>query len=77
LFNDFIKNPELLLEPEWAVLSAFWFWKVNKLEVYADKGQFKELCAVWNTGRPNREPNHYKERVMAYRRVLLWLNKKQ
>lgn len=69
---DFVKNPELLLLPQWSVLSAFWFWKTNKLEQWADEGKFKEVCAVWNTGRHNKEPNHYKERKEAYVRVATW-----
>ena len=34
---DFIKNPELILLPEFSVLSAFWFWESNKLNLQADK----------------------------------------
>ena len=31
LGEDFIKNPELLSTPKYAVQSACWFWKKNKL----------------------------------------------
>lgn len=31
LGEDFIKNPELLSTPKYAVQSACWFWKRNKL----------------------------------------------
>lgn len=51
-FNiDFEVTPLALLLPKYCVLSAFWFWKVNKLEQYADKGDFKNVCSIWNTGR--------------------------
>lgn len=34
--QDFISNPDLLLEPRLAVLSAFWFWEKSKCNIYAD-----------------------------------------
>jgi putative chitinase len=44
---DFVSNPELLLEPKWAALSAGWFWSSNKLDVFADnddlEGQTKKV----------------------------------
>ena len=44
---DFVSNPELLLEPKWAALSAGWFWSANKLDVFADnddlEGQTKKV----------------------------------
>lgn len=44
---DFVSNPELLLEPKWAALSAGWFYSVNRLAEYADnddlEGQTKKV----------------------------------
>ena len=44
---DFVSNPELLLEPKWAAMSAGWFWSANKLDVFADnddlEGQTKKV----------------------------------
>jgi putative chitinase len=44
---DFVSNPELLLDPKWAALSAGWFWSSNKLDVFADnddlEGQTKKV----------------------------------
>lgn len=44
---DFVSNPELLLEPKWAALSAGWFWSANKLDMFADnddlEGQTKKI----------------------------------
>ena len=48
---DFVKNPELLETPEYAVLSAFWYWKTNRLDVYADRGDFDNVCSLINRGR--------------------------
>ena len=51
-FNvDFVKNPELLSTPEYAILPAVWFWEKNNLEKYADKGDFTNVCSIINTGR--------------------------
>jgi putative chitinase len=38
LFEDgrLVHDPDLLLEPKYAILSACWFWSANKLNDYAD-----------------------------------------
>lgn len=38
LFGDdrLLEDPDLLLEPKYAILSACWFWTANKLNDYAD-----------------------------------------
>lgn len=33
---DFVSNPKLLQDPEYAVLSAFWYWNKHKLNDLAD-----------------------------------------
>ena len=33
---DCVNNPDLLLDPEWALTSACWFWKKRNLNRYAD-----------------------------------------
>jgi len=33
---DFISHPELILEPEWALKSAAWYWKKRKINQFAD-----------------------------------------
>jgi putative chitinase len=47
---DFINNPALLSSPEWAVRSAFWFWKVNNLNTLADISDFKGITRKINGG---------------------------
>ncbi len=47
---DLIANPDLLLEPINAARSAGWFWKVNKLADYADKGDIKGMTKKINGG---------------------------
>lgn len=47
---DFVNNPQLLSSPEWAVRSAFWFWKVNNLNTLADISDFKGITRKVNGG---------------------------
>lgn len=76
---DFVKEPLKLKEDRWAVLSAFWFWSVNKLETYADAGNFLDVCAIWNTGKPvsSKNPvskiNGLQDRIKKQNILTKWL----
>lgn len=73
---DFVKFPERLKEPQWAVLSAFWFWEKNKLALYADKKLFKEVASIWNTGKPESTViNGLRDREKKAKRIEAWLMK--
>jgi putative chitinase len=58
---DLLLKPELLESPEYAVRSACWFWKKNKLNISADKGDLKA-----NTKTINGGLNNYDERLWFY-----------
>ncbi len=64
--TDFVENPGLLKEPQYAVLSAFWYWDVNKLNRYATlkEEDFKELTKAINGGY-----NGYANRVAIWNRA--------
>lgn len=47
---DFVAEPELLLQPEYAARSAGWFWSANKLSELADKGDIEGLTRKVNGG---------------------------
>lgn len=47
---DLVANPDLLLEPEYAALSAAWFWSVNKCGALADADDFVGLTKKINGG---------------------------
>lgn len=47
---DLIANPELLEQPEWAAMSAAWFWSSNGLNELADAGRFDEITRRINGG---------------------------
>lgn len=66
--TDFVENPELLKEAQYAVLSAFWYWDANKLNRYCNlkEEDFKNLTKAINGGY-----NGY-----AYR-VLIWNKAKE
>jgi putative chitinase len=47
---DFVSHPELLLEPQYAALSAGWFWSSNKLDAFADKEDIEGMTKKINGG---------------------------
>lgn len=47
---DFVSNPDLLLEPKWAAMSAAWFWSENKLSPFADRGDLEGMTKKINGG---------------------------
>ena len=47
---DFVNNPKLLLEPQYAALSAGWFWSANKCDQFADKKDIEGLTKRINGG---------------------------
>jgi len=52
LFGDdcLVQNPDLVCEPEYAVLSACWFWHKNRLNDICDKGDVVLLSKRINGG---------------------------
>lgn len=48
LGNDYVKTPDLLARPADAVLTAAWFWHVNKLNALADAGALDEITRAVN-----------------------------
>lgn len=65
---DFVNNPDLLLQPEYACISACHFFKKNGLNELADKGLFDELTKRVNSAKLGLE-----ERRKFYNRALLIL----
>jgi putative chitinase len=62
---DLAANPDLLLEPEWAALSAAWFWAINKCGPIADADDFVGLTKKINGGTIGLE-----DRQRRYKAVL-------
>ncbi len=68
---DFITYPQWLCEPEYTVMSAFWFWSKNNLNKYATgkETDFKTL-----TRRINGGLNGYADRLNLWNRAKKVLN---
>lgn len=66
---DFIKNPELLSTPEWAVKSSLWFWERNDLNKISDSENFELLTRRINGGLTNID-----DRKFIYERCKLIFN---
>jgi putative chitinase len=62
---DLVGNPDLLLTPEGASMSAAWFWSVNKCGPIADSGDFVALTKKINGGTIGLE-----DRQRRYKAVL-------
>lgn len=62
---DLVGNPDQLLEPEGAALSAAWFWSVNKCGALADADDFVGLTKRINGGTIGLE-----DRQRRYKAVL-------
>ena len=45
---DYVANPDLLLQPEHAALTAGWFWDRNNCNVPADKGDMRGVTKIVN-----------------------------
>lgn len=58
---DFEAQPELLELPQWAALSAAWYWRSRGLNELADAGDFERI-----TRRINGGLNGYPDRLALY-----------
>ena len=47
---DLLENPDLVATPQYAALSAGWFWDKNHLNTYADKNDMQGLTKKINGG---------------------------
>ncbi|PWK31745.1 glycoside hydrolase family 19 protein [Pseudomonas sp. OV226] len=52
---DLIAHPELLEQPQYACLSAGWFWQRAGLNTFADKGDFEKITRRINGGLNGQE----------------------
>jgi putative chitinase len=66
LGEDLVANPDLLERPDLAAKAATWFWDRHDLNSYADRGEFRAVAAIINTGRASGTPNHWLERLHFY-----------
>ena len=50
LGEDFVMNPDLVATPQYAALTAGWFWNTHKLNQYADSRDYKTMTKKINGG---------------------------
>ena len=67
---DLINHPELLEQPQYACMSAAWFWATNGLNTLADAGDNANIGSIINTGRKGRVPNGAQDRAAMYAKAL-------
>jgi putative chitinase len=71
---DFVKNPDLLKTPQYAALSAAWFWSKKRLNALADVENYRALSLRINTkldSFPEREANRKRALDAFYRASLV------
>jgi putative chitinase len=56
---DFIAEPDLLERPEWAALSAGWFWATRGCNALADAGDFTAITQRINGGQNGAEDREH------------------
>ncbi|NWD49005.1 glycoside hydrolase family 19 protein [Pseudomonas gingeri] len=67
---DLVNQPELLEQPQYACMSAAWYWATRGLNTLADAGNNKDIGSIINTGRPGRTPNGAADRDALYQQAL-------
>ncbi|WP_405125771.1 glycoside hydrolase family 19 protein [Pseudomonas marginalis] len=67
---DLIGNPELLEQPQYAALSAAWYWSVSGLNSLADAGDIQSIGSLINTGSKGKVPNGAADRLALYQTAL-------
>ena len=50
LGEDFVMNPDLVATPQYAALTAGWFWNTHKLNQFADSRDYKTMTKKINGG---------------------------
>ena len=67
---DLISQPEMLELPQFACMSAAWYWASNGLNTLADAGDNENIGSVINTGRKGRVPNGAADRKALYAQAM-------
>lgn len=71
--DTLLNNPELLGEPDYACMSAAWYWGERDLNELADKNMFDTISDVINIGHPTAifgDANGYAQRVAWLKRCV-------
>lgn len=55
---DCVNKPEILEKPEWACVSAAWWWNAHGCNRLSDNGQFDRITRTINGGMNGNEDRH-------------------
>ena len=64
---DCVNNPDLLLDPEWALTSACWYWQKRKINQFADDDDIHMVTKRINGGTNGL--NHRQHYLEAFKRL--------
>lgn len=68
-----LTEPELLADPQWAAMSAGWYWDANRLNDLADRHDLDGVCDVINRGHKTAAEGDaigYHERIALIDRAM-------
>ncbi len=74
--NRLLQDPDLLLKPKYALLSAFEWWKMNGMNEISDKLGIKGVASKINFGNTTSIAKGLSERIKNYKTILEFLKKK-
>lgn len=79
LFGDdrLLNNPDILLQPKYALLSAFEWWKLNGMNEISDKLGIKGVSSKINFGNTYSIAKGLTDRIKNYKTILEVLKKKR
>lgn len=79
LFGDdrLLNNPDILLQPKYALLSAFEWWKLNGMNQISDKFGIKGVASQINFGNTYSIAKGLTDRIKNYKTLLEVLKKKR
>lgn len=76
---DLVANPDLILDPRYALMPALFEWQDMGCNALADRNAIKQIGNAINRGNPNSQtaPIGHKDRVEWFNKIWALLQKKQ
>jgi len=75
--NRLLQNPDILLQPKFALLSAFEWWKMNGMNDISDKLGIKGVSSKINFGNTTSIAKGLSDRINNYKTIFEVLKKKR
>lgn len=74
---DFVNNPDLLLQEEYSIIAALWFWNLKKLSISANADNLDHVSDIINKGsitKPIGDAINFKDREVKLKKYKLIFN---